>query len=123
MRRFAIRWAAAAAAALCPWPGLVAQSKSASPLPSNVKKLEMSPQELRIRVRALIRPTLGIIEQSTDRIVAGSSDPAVRRGGLVLKIETTTTMLAAMLRSDPVLALADAWGYVLQVEDLLKSPE
>ena len=34
----------------------------------------------------------------------------------------TTTILAAMLRSDPVLALADAWGYVLQVKDAFAQP-
>jgi len=35
----------------------------------------------------------------------------------------TTTVLAAMLRSDPVVALADAWVYVLQIGDLLARPE
>ena len=70
-----------------------------------------------------VRPTLGIIEENADRIIANTSDPAVRRGAMILKIEMTTTMLAAMLRSDPVLALADAWGYVLQVEDGLARPE
>jgi hypothetical protein len=73
-------------------------------------------------VRALIRPTLGAIEESADQMIAETSDPVVRRGALLLKIEMSTTMLAAMLRSDPVLALADAWGYVLQVEDQLKGP-
>ena len=40
-----------------------------------------------------------------------------------MKIEMTTTILAAMLRSDPVLALADAWGCVLQAEDGLSRPD
>jgi hypothetical protein len=69
-------------------------------------------------VRALIRPTLGAIEESADRMIAETSDPVVRRGALLLKIEMSTTMLAAMLRSDPVLALADAWGSVRQVDQL-----
>jgi hypothetical protein len=93
------------------------------PVTSGIKSLKMSPQELRIRVRALIRPTLGTIEESADRIIADTSDPVVRRGALVLKIEMSTTMLTAMLRNDPVLALADAWGYVLQCEDAIKRPE
>jgi hypothetical protein len=83
----------------------------------------MSPEELRVRVRALVRPILGIIEENADRIIANTSDPAIRRGAIVLKIEITTTMLAAMFRSDPVLALADGWAYVLQVEDGLARPE
>ena len=106
-----------------PLTDLLAKSKSRTPVTSSVKGLEMSPEELRVRVRALIRPTLGIIEESADRIIANTSDPAVRRGALTLKIEMTTTMLAAMLRSDPVLALADAWGYVLQAEDGLERPD
>ena len=102
---------------------LLAQDKSRTQAQSIVKDLKMSRDELRVRVRALIRPTLGLIEESADRIMANTSDPAVRRGGIILKIEMTTTMLAAMLRSDPLLALADSWGYVLQVKDALSRPE
>ena len=101
---------------------LHAQDKSRTPATSIVKDLKMSQEELRVRVRALIRPTLGLIEESADRIIANTSDPLVRREAIVLKIEMTTTMLAAMLRSDPLLALADAWGYVLQVKELLSRP-
>lgn len=102
---------------------LLGKSKSRTPVTSTVKDLEMSPEELRVRVRVLVRPILGTIEEKADRIIADTSDPAVRRGAVVLKIEMTTTMLAAMLRSDPVLALADGWGYVLQVKAGLARPE
>ncbi len=123
MRCFAASLAVVIAVSFYPLTDLSAKSKSRTPVTSSVKGLEMSPEELRVRVRALIRPTLGIIEESADRIIANTSDPAVRRGGLTLKIEMTTTMLAAMLRSDPVLALADAWGCVLQVQDGLARPD
>ncbi len=114
-----------AVVALSVYPGtdLFAESKSRAPVTSGIKGLGTSPQELRIRVRALIRPTLGIIEERVDRTMADTSDPTIRRGLLVLKIEMTSTMLVALLRNDPVLALVDAWGYVLQVENLLKRPE
>ena len=96
-------------------------AKPRTPVTSSAKNLEISPQELRIRVRALIRPTLGTVEEAADRIIIlETSDPVVRRGALVWKIETTTTLLSALLRNDPLLALADAWGYVLQVETLLE---
>ena len=98
-------------------------AKSRTPVTSSVKKLRIPAQELRIRVRALIRPTLGIVEESADRSLREATDPAVRRGNVVWKIETTTTLLTAMLRNDPVLALADAWGYAFQVESLLARPE
>jgi len=123
MCRFAVSLAVVIAVSCHPGTDLLAKSKSRTPVTSSVKGLEMSPEELRVRVRALIRPTLGIIEESADRIIANTSDPAVRRGGLTLKIEMTTTMLAAMLRSDPVLALADAWGCVLQAGDGLARPD
>jgi hypothetical protein len=123
MRYFAASLAVIVVVSFYPLTDLSAKSKSRTPVTSSVKGLEMSPEELRVRVRALIRPTLGIIEEGADRIIANTSDPAVRRGGLTLKIEMTTTILAAMLRSDPVLALADAWGCVLQVQDGLSRPD
>jgi hypothetical protein len=79
-------------------------------------RLEMSPEELRIRVRALIRPAVGIVEESADRMLRKSTDPEMRRMLLVWKVEATTTLMAALLRPDPLLALADAWGYALQME-------
>ena len=123
MCRFAASLAVVIVVSFYPGTDLLAKSRSRTPVTSAVKGLEMSPEELRVRVRALIRPVLGIIEESADRIIANTSDPAVRRGGLTLKIEMTTTILAAMLRSDPVLALADAWGCVLQAQDGLSRPD
>jgi len=121
--RFAASLAVIVAVSVSHGTDLHAKDKSRTPVASSIKGLTVSPEELRVRVRALIRPTLGIIEQGADGIIASTSDPAVRRGALILKIETTTTMLAAMLRSDPVAALADAWGYLMQVENLLARPE
>jgi hypothetical protein len=107
------------------YPGAIVLAKrvTSHPLHSSVKGIKMSPQEFRIRIRALIRPTLGTIEEAADRIIAETSDPVVRRGALVMKIEMSTTILAAMLRSDPALALADAWGYVFPCEAALRRPE
>jgi hypothetical protein len=124
MGRLAVSLAWVAVACLCAGgdPAWAAK-KSKTPVLSNVKKLEMSPQELRIRVRALIRPTLGIVEQTADRGLRDVTDPTMRRGILSWKIESTTILLSTMLRTDPVLALADAWGYAFQVESLLAQPE
>ena len=123
MRRAAISLALFAAA--CGFAGgdPAVAAKSRTPVTSSFKKLQVSPQELRIRVRALIRPTLGIVEEAADRGLREATDPAVRRGAVVWKIETTTTMLSAMLRNDPVLALADAWGYAFQVGNVFARPE
>lgn len=107
----------------CACAGVGSSPPTRTPVTSGVSDLGMSPQELRIRVRSLIRPTLGIVEEYGDRILVEASDPGVKRAALVWKIEMTTTLLAAMLRNDPVLALADAWGYVLQVETCLQRPD
>jgi hypothetical protein len=124
MRRYAVSLALVAAACVCAGRAPAwAAKKSKTPVMTSVKKLEMSPQELRIRVRALIRPTLGIVEQTADRGLRTVTDPTVRRGILSWKIESTTTLLSTMLRTDPVLALADAWGYAFQVENLLAHPD
>ena len=78
--RFAASLVVAAAVSVYPGGDLLAKSKSRTPVTSTVKGLEMSPEELRVRVRALIRPMLGIIEENLDRIIADTSDAAVRRG-------------------------------------------
>jgi hypothetical protein len=123
MRRAAASLALLATACVLAGSAPFWAAKSRTPVTSSIKKLQVSPQELRIRVRALIRPTLGIVEETADRGLRETADPTVRRGTVVWKIETTTTLLSAMLRSDPVLALADAWGYAFQVESLLARPE
>lgn len=123
MSRAAVLLTLFAAACVCAGGDPAWAAKSRTPVTSNAKKLRMSPQELRIRVRALIRPTLGIVEEAADRGLRETTDPTVRRGTVVWKIEATTTLLSAMLRNDPVLALADAWGYAFQVESLLARPE
>ena len=111
MRRAAASLALFAAACVLAGGDPALAAKSRTPVTSSIKKLQVSPQELRIRVRALIRPTLGIVEEAADRDLRETTDPVIRRGAILWKIETTTTLLSAMLRNDPVLALADAWGY------------
>ena len=94
-----------------------------TPVTASASKLRISPHELRIRVRAQIRPVVGLLEEGVDDTLADSTAAATRRHGLILKIEGTSTLLSAMLRDDPLLALADAWGYVMQLQDFYAEPE
>jgi hypothetical protein len=80
MCRFVVSLAVLAIMSCLPATDLLAKSTSCTPVTSTVKGLEMSPEELRVRVRALVRPMLGIIEENTDRIIVETSDPVVRRG-------------------------------------------
>lgn len=123
MRRTAVPLAAVALICVLAPGDPAFADKSRTPVTSSVKNLGMSPQELRIRVRALIRPTLGIVEETADRVLREGLEPQARRSALVWKVETTTTLLSALLRNDPIVALADAWGYAFQVERFLEDPE
>ena len=122
MNRTALILALAAAAVVSSSCGARSAPASTTPITSGIKDLQMSPQELRIRVRALIRPVLGTIEERGDRMLAETKEPLLRRYLLIWKFEATSTMLAALLRPDPVLAVADAWGYVKQMEVYLQTP-
>jgi hypothetical protein len=113
---------ACAGACLLAVPACAAKA-SRTPFTSRNKDLQISPQELRIRVRALIRPTLGILEQAADRALSESPSPETRRFILVWKIETTTTLLSTLLHQDPIYALGDSWAYVIQVKSFVEKED
>lgn len=90
--------------------GLGSESRvSRTPITSSVKGLEVSPEVLRIRVRALIRPAVGIIEENADRIRAETEDPQMRRRrgrparplsqGVILPTSSTTPGNASKRRT------------------------
>src|SRR5262245_11239445 len=96
----AAAWLAVAVLCACTASDSSQAAKPRTPLTSTYGDLGMSPQELRIRVRALIRPTLGIVEETVDSSLGDLAGPEAHRGVARWKIETTTTLLTAMLRND-----------------------
>jgi hypothetical protein len=98
-------------------------ARDRSPVTAGATNLRMSSGEMRIRVRSQIRPVLGLLEEGVDGILADRPGAEIRRLALIVKIEATSTLLTALLREDPLLALADAWGYVMQLQDYAARPE
>ncbi len=123
MRRLAL--ALTLAALVVPLGGCFPRrdARDKAPVTAGATNLRMSPAELRIRVRSQIRPVLGLVEDGVDEILEARPSAEIRRLALIVKIEATSTLLTALLREDPLLALADAWGYVIQLQDFAARPE
>jgi hypothetical protein len=79
----------------------------------------MSPDELRIRVRALGGLFSGRIEALTDQIASHTTDPQMRFELTRFKINAIPVMQAALFEPDPVAALIDAWALLAQLEDAI----
>jgi hypothetical protein len=80
---------------------------------------EATAGEIRAADNALAVSIPGLIETSSDEIIARSSDPAVRRRALRWKIDATPAYYLALFRSDPLVAAIDAWVLSIQIEDYL----
>jgi hypothetical protein len=85
-----------------------------------VKKLggvEMKTAEVQLRVRSLAMPIVSRVETASDRIIATSPDPGVRRGALLWKIEAVPVLYQTILHPDPLVAVLDTWAFVYQMRD------
>ena len=72
---------------------------------------------IRLRMRALVDPLCGEIEQSADGIIAGTTNAAIRKAALHWKIEAVPAMREALFLPDPLTALGDAWVLSNQMAD------
>src|SRR5262245_19742585 len=63
--------------------------------------IAVSFEQARLRMRALVGPLSGDIIESADRIMAGTTDPAVKRAALLWKIEAVPALREALFRPDP----------------------
>jgi hypothetical protein len=82
-----------------------------------------SSQALRIRLRSEAVPFTGRVEQSFDRIAAGSADEAVKQRALVWKIDAVPALYRTLFHQYPLLALLDSWALLLQFQLYFESPE
>jgi hypothetical protein len=71
--------------------------------------------QARLGMRALVDPLCGEIEQAADQIIAGTNDPAIKRGGLLWKIEAVPALREALFQPDPFTAVMDAWVFCYQM--------
>jgi hypothetical protein len=81
--------------------------------------LEVSAEELRIKVRALALPFSGIIEEASDRLILASPDSDTRIRALRFKANAIPAVQSALFKQDPLAALHDIWALVIQIRDFV----
>jgi hypothetical protein len=75
-----------------------ATEKNAPIRPEDVK---VTAEQFRLRMRSLVGPMCGQIEQSADAIIAATPDPKVKLAALNWKMDAVPAMREAIFRSDP----------------------
>jgi hypothetical protein len=80
-------------------------------------------EALRTRLRAMAPSAIGRIERAADAIRDGSSDPAVQRRALILKINAVPVLYQAFYSQQPGAGLADAWAFLIQLEHYAESAD
>lgn len=77
-------------------------------------RVSVSAGVLRLRVNDFVDRGAGRIEQTADRVIAESTDGAVRRRALIAKVDVIPALYAAGFRADPLAAAMDVWGFAFQ---------
>jgi hypothetical protein len=77
--------------------------------------------QIRLRLRAMVGPACGEIEQAADQIIAGTTNAAVQRAALLWKIEGVPALRAALFQPDPYTAQFDSWVLCFQMADYFET--
>ncbi len=88
-----------------------------SPLLKKLGGVEMKTAEVQLRVRSLAMPIVSRVEMASDRIIATSPDPGVRREALLWKIEAVPILYQTILNPDPLVGVLDTWAFVYQMRN------
>ena len=86
-----------------------------------VEDISASTQQARLRIRALALPLSGAIVEAADRISAATTDPGIRRGALIWKLEGVPALREALFRPNPFFATMDAWVLAFQMSEYYDS--
>ena len=89
--------------------------------PSVKSDLAVNANQVRLRMRSLVDPFAGEIEQAADRISASASSPSVKRAAIRWKIEAVPEIRGALFQPDPFTAVLDTWVLTFQMEDYFES--
>jgi hypothetical protein len=89
-----------------------ATEKNAPIRPEDVK---VTAEQFRLRMRSLVGPMCGEIEQSADAISAGTPDLKVKRAALEWKMDAVPAMREALFRPDPYSAAFDTAALCMQM--------
>jgi hypothetical protein len=83
--------------------------------------ITVTQNQVRLRMRAMVDPMCGAIEQAADAIIAGTTDRAVQQVALRWKMEGVPAVRKALFQSDPFTAALDTWGLLHQMADYLET--
>lgn len=78
-------------------------------------------EQLRLRMRSLVDPLCGVIEAAADQVIASTTNAAVRREGLLWKIEAVPALRQCLFQPDPGTALFDTWVLSCQMEEYFET--
>jgi hypothetical protein len=76
-------------------------------LAAQVKEVDVSGTELRLRTHAHADRAMGVIQEAANQIIARSDDPNVRRNALLWKMNAIPAFQKAAFHYDPLVALID----------------
>jgi hypothetical protein len=82
------------------------------------KDIALTQNQIRLRMRGLVGPMCGEIEQAADQVAAGTTNSIVQRAALEWKIEAVPAMREALFQPDPFTALTDTWALCNQMADI-----
>jgi hypothetical protein len=81
------------------------------------KDVAVTANQLRLRMRSLVGPMSGEIEQAADQIIARTTSDAVKRAALRWKLEGVPALRKALFEPDPFSAVMDTWVLSNQMAD------
>jgi len=87
----------------------------------SAQDLAVKPNQIRLRMRSLVEPFAGEIEQTADTIVAGTSDRSVKRAAIQWKIEGVPAIRGTLFQPDPFTAVFDTWVLTYQMANYFES--
>jgi hypothetical protein len=83
--------------------------------------ITVTQNQVRLRMRAMVDPMCGAIEQAADAIIAGTTDRAVQQAALRWKMEGVPAVRKALFQSDPFTAALDTWVLLHQMADYFET--
>ncbi|HEY2585674.1 MAG TPA: hypothetical protein VGI81_07915 [Tepidisphaeraceae bacterium] len=115
-----------------PWPalvvtllGLVAGGCAAQPkstlTPEALKNVAVTQDQMRLRMRSLVDPTCGLLQQTADSIIAGTTDRKVQLAALTWQIEGVPALREALYQPEPIIAGIDALTLCNQMADYFET--
>ena len=85
------------------------------------KDVAVTYDQVRLRVRSMVGPACGVIEQTADQIIAGTTNAVVQRAALLWKIEGVPALRAALFQPDPYTAQFDSWVLCYQMANYFET--